>query len=198
MKKIFVIVLVLFSQKVFCQIEKPIQQGNSIIGGGIGSGFDSNDGTKHFYFQLEPQYGYFISTGLAVGISPSLYNSYTKYDQGESSNYGFGIGPFLKYYSESGLLIQVSSHLIYSHQYSKLNEPFGNSSATYNGFTFDLTPGFGYALFLNSKVSLETTLNYSHAFSHSKAESGYIEYQSNSINSSSNSLFFSIGLCVFL
>src|SRR5690606_29028347 len=76
----------------------PVQQGNWIVGGSLGSLGYSFEG-ESFNINLNPRAGYFVSDGLAIGLganvglatSPDADNVWT-----------YGVAPFVRYYFPQG------------------------------------------------------------------------------------------------
>lgn len=149
------IFLIFFPIVLLSQIEKPIKKGNMFIGGGLNSSYYKNqddkdkwDSYKSVYFNVSPSVGYFIVDNLSLGISTQFY--YKK-------NWGVinfedkqaGIGPFVKYYFNNGIFSTLSFY--YSTTLNNLD---------FNYSYYRISPELGYAFFINSKVSLELSLNY--------------------------------------
>jgi hypothetical protein len=195
MKNILIFILVFACLKVSAQIEKPIYKGNYIIGGNISGSYSNNTLTEtvnytinntfssdnfkikttNYNFSFSPNIGYFITNGLATGITPIL--SYQKSENnsnngsGVSKVYSIGIGTYLKYYFQNGFFVNMSIQYQYNKTHNT-NEYIYRDLATstidgkedivsnnqYN--TFGISPGLGYAIFVNSKISLETMISY--------------------------------------
>ena len=183
MKKITVIFVIgLFCVHVFSQDSKPTFKSALLIGGGVSGGwqlynFNEGDGALSIiYFNFAPSLGYFIRDNLAIGISPSInlsaYNGY--------SQIGLGITPYIKNYFDNGFVIRGDAGYIFN-----LNSAHDNWNS-YNSFLLGM--GFGYALFINSKVSLEFFLN----------ENFYMLTENRNDIYFQNNLYFSLGLQVFL
>src|SRR5690554_3140645 len=76
----------------------PIQQGNWMVGGGIGSlGYDFD--AKKFNIALEPGAGYFVSDGIAVGLK--LIADFATIEDAENT-FNYGLLPFVRYYFPEG------------------------------------------------------------------------------------------------
>ena len=160
--------LVLFSTAANAQITK----GNWMVGGSANfsssvgeskssSGFTSE--SKGSGFTISPTIGYFVTDKLAFGISPVF--GYSKTD-GQDANTGYGAGPFVRYYLlKPEKLINILTHIGY---YYGSN----SSDTTTNNFNFKAGP----AIFLNSSVALELTLDYS--TSQSKSNSSTSTFKS--------------------
>lgn len=148
------ICLMFFPTIILSQIEKPIKKGNILIGGGLNSSYyknqddkDKSDSYKSISFNVSPSVGYFIVDNLSLGISTQFY--YNKiWGVINFENKQSGIGPFVKYYFNNGF-------------FSTLSFYYSTTSAIFNfKSNYMISPELGYAFFINSKVSLELSLNY--------------------------------------
>lgn len=169
-----------------CQIEKPIKKGNMIIGGtgSIGNQNYAGSETKTFSAYINPTCNYFFVDNLATGLTASI--GYTKLEGDKTTS--LGIGPNIRYYFNNGFLMRAES------LYSK-SSGFGTSKV----FTFK--SGIGYALFINSKVSIEPALLY--YFSSQKVSIpdrtfGYIEIPGVETSFKQKTILFEIGFNIFL
>jgi hypothetical protein len=153
MKKLVLLLSLVFSLSSFGQIEKPITKGNKILSGAGSVQFfqarSGNFAANTFYLSLSPGVGYFILDNLAIGINTNF--ELTK--AGGSGVYTFGLGPYARYYFNNGLFFRtdIGYNLLHG---------LGNSTAKQKEYT--IIPGIGYAIFLNPKVSFEPSLNYRH------------------------------------
>lgn len=131
---------------VYCQIDKPIKKGDIIIGGTGSISHRAYKGTefKLFNAYINPTFNYFFIDNLALGLTTVI--GYTRQDDGKTFTYG--IGPNIKYYFNNGFLLRSES------LFSKSN----GDVSTSNFLTFK--SGIGYAIFINSKVSIEPSLLY--------------------------------------
>ncbi len=118
----------------------------------------------------------FSTIGLITDFG---YRSYTNFN---NKYYSFGIGPTVKYYFGNGILIKGET------TYDWLRG-LGDNSGRNNTLTFK--PGVGYAFFINSKVSLEPSLNY--RFMSYKAEN-----EGNDYVAKTNSLLLELNFVIFL
>ena len=178
MKKLFVLILLFTSLCSFSQIEKPVTKGNFIISGGgtIESIHSKSEATEYSSFGIyfNPGSGYFVKDNLALGLTSII--SYIKISDYKS--YILGIGPFIKYYFSNGVFLNFDTFFDYTHG-------IGNTSQKITGISF--APGVGYAFFLNSKVSLEPSVNYK-----------YIHSNTNDNIANDNDFFIALKLNIFL
>jgi hypothetical protein len=183
MKKILSVTIlfwVLLSLPVISQdtssFTKPTLKGNLIIGGDFKFAF-SHEFEKVYYntiyiseskfktdaisLSISPEIGYFIIDGLAIGVSPTFSYSYLKSTVLISSflvntkGHSLGIGGnlFLKYYLKNCIFFEIESGYSYSKSTNNASHPSTNS-------IYSVIPSIGYAIFLNSKVSIEPKINY--------------------------------------
>jgi len=188
------------------QNDRPITKDNIVLGGEVSlSVYHSNGETKYVdpitynynykstgtSLSLSPTFGYFILDGLVLGLSPSFSYNVSKNtgknsliveeEKSEGNSYTIGISPFIKYYFKSCIFVGLKSGYSYS---SSKNI---TSGLKYTSNDFTISPYLGYAIFINSKISIEPCINYFYNKSTSKSSV-----------SNSNSLYFSIGFQVFL
>jgi len=160
MKKLTLLLLVVFCLDAFSQIEKPITKGNMIlVGGGT---FLSNkvqttyytdySKTSVFTISLTPGFDYFIIDNLAIGLNTSI--SY--YKQQTTKDYGLGIGPTVRYYFKNGFFIKAETIFSFMHGLGDTSTDKQNS--------YSLVPGVGYAFFINQKVAFEPCLSYQYIY----------------------------------
>ena len=155
----FLLFLLVCNFTLLAQDDKPIMKGNYLIGGYSNVKYENYDNQKQFIASFTPSVGYFISNNLVIGLSPSFGIAFS--EKGESISktraYIYGIGPFVKYYFNKGPFLKMSS--FYSDAINKYPDfPEDNHHST----SFSLSPGIGYAYFINKKVSFETELSYSY------------------------------------
>ena len=151
MKKTLLIIIPLIIYNLAnSQETRPTSKSAILIGGGASGGWQvynlnqNEDRTNVFYFSLSPSLGYFVKDNLALGASSSTYlYSYTD----SESVMSLGFAPFIKNYFENGFVLNGSAGYNFI-----LNKENNDNDITNN---LSLSIGFGYALFLNSKVSLE-------------------------------------------
>src|SRR5690606_21720157 len=77
----------------------PIQQGNWIVGGSLGSLGYSFEG-ESFNININPRAGYFVSDGLAIGLS--LNGGLVTYPGDTDNLWTYGVAPFVRYYFPGG------------------------------------------------------------------------------------------------
>lgn len=148
-----------------------ITEGNWMVGGS-GSFYsyqlkDNYESTRSgMGIELRPNIGLFIKDKLAIGLT-ALF-AYSKPENGSSVT-GYGIGPYIRYYLlKPENRVNILTHVGYA--YSGSN----NSNEKNTALDFKVGP----ALFFNSSVALEMTLN----------------YNLNKLDSTTNYNIFSIGL----
>ncbi len=190
MKKITFILAFLYCINVFSQDDKPTMQGNYLIGGSFTTDYIKYSNFKIFEINLNPNVGYFIINHLAIGASLPL--GYYNFIGGPSNyEYTIGLGPFAKYYTDQGLFFSFQLTYNIAKQY--------DNSGTANQYTTDnlsLSPGIGYAYFLNSKTSLEFGLYYEYLKETIKNNDN--TYAPTTNISKINSLDFKVGFQIFL
>ncbi len=140
----------------------PIQKGNWMIGGSIGSigySFES----ENFNIAISPKAGYFISDGLAVGLQ--LDGGFQSVKAADDI-WNYGISPFVRYYFPRGA---SASGRFFAH---------GNigiaGSQPGDGAAFAFGLNLGYAHFITKSVALELTAGYNY----SEAANAYGDKQS--------------------
>jgi hypothetical protein len=165
MKKLFLLsgfLLMLTLQVAAQDISRPqttapvaydaIQQGNWLIGAGIGS-ISHNFKSETFNINVIPRAGYFISDNAAIGAQAQL--GLTLYDGGE--NFYYGATPFIRYYFPEGA---APTHRWFGEAIAGIA---GSSTKNSEGdailsSVFGLSGG--YAHFVASNVALEAMLSY--------------------------------------
>lgn len=161
--------------------EAPTKEGNMIIGGSANIEFQKSkyeypgysDTYKDFTIGIYPLVDYFIADNLAIGGSVTLGLTTSS----GKTNFNIGIGPEIRYYFDSGLLLKAETGIVYGSQNSDIS--------------FSIKPGVGYAIFLNSKVALEPCLIYQ--FSSEK-----LIFPSETDKNKSSRFGIEIGLVIFL
>lgn len=142
MRKILAIICVCIPLHSFCQVEKPVTKGNVIISGG-----GTIEYTRYTHkFSFNPGVGYFIKDNLALGLNTTLGIAKTGYKY-----YSYGIGPYAKYYFNNGIFLKTET---FFSSYKVVARETDRST------NFTISPGIGYAFFLNPKISLEPSINY--------------------------------------
>jgi len=129
----------------------PIQQGNWMVGGSLGSIGYSFEG-KSFNVNINPRAGYFVSDGVAIGAS--LNGGLTTVDEGDNI-WTYGVAPFVRYYFPEGS--------------SSTGRFFGQGEVGIAGssvgkdadLAFGL--GLGYAHFITQSVALEVVAGYNYS-----------------------------------
>lgn len=133
----------------------PIKQGNWLIGGSIGSLGYSFEGEK-FNININPQAGYFISDGIAVGLGVGAGLQTVK----EGKNiWNYKVAPFVRYYFPEGASstgrffgqgdIGISGTGATAEQNSQTSFAFGINA--------------GYAHFVSRNVALEGMVGYNYS-----------------------------------
>ncbi len=151
-----IIAVLLFSSLANAQITK----GNWMVGGN--AFFDNttskdNGGNEYpstTQIIIAPNIGYFIYDKFSTGLGTRLY--YAKTKGNSSSNSGFGIGPFVRYYflkPEKTINVLIEANYSY-------NKDFNQSD-------FNTSYGFkaGPVIYFNSSVGLELLAKYEHTYS---------------------------------
>jgi len=183
MKKLTLLMLLVFSLNAFSQVEKPITKGNILLEGGGTIQYsnvtsDLGSKTSIFDISLNPGFAYFIIDHLAIGLNTPI--SY--YEQGNNDYYTLGVGPIVRYYFNNGLFLKTEASYSFLHGLE--------SNIQVNNY-FSLKPGIGYAFFINQKVSLEPCLSYE--FENTKFKSG-----SSTMTNKSNNLLVELKFSIFL
>lgn len=156
---LFTLSVLLASTTAFAQIETtpqmrsevgsaPIQEGNWMVGGGIGSlGYDFD--SEVFNIALEPSAGYFVSDGVALGLK--LLANYQTIEDGDNP-FSYGLLPFVRYYFPEGA--------------TPTNRFFAEAKAGIAGsrggddVNFGFGAGLGYSHFITPTVALEALAGY--------------------------------------
>lgn len=129
----------------------PVQQGNWIVGGGIGSLGYSFEG-ESFNINLGPRAGYFVSDGLAIGLGANVGLATSP----DADNiWSYGVAPFVRYYFPQG-----SSA---SGRFFGQGEVGIQGSSIGSGADLALGVGAGYAHFITQSVALEAMLGYNYS-----------------------------------
>ena len=129
----------------------PVQQGNWIVGGSLGSLGYSFEG-ENFNIMLNPRAGYFISDGVAIGLS--LVGSLATVPDADDV-WGYGISPFVRYYFPQG-----SSS---SGRFFAQGDVGISGSSPGSGASLALGANVGYAHFITNSVALEATAGYNYS-----------------------------------
>jgi hypothetical protein len=198
MKHLLAFILICYSFNGNYQIDKSIKKGDIVLGGSSGFAFSKNkyrhkvfeygseqysyrtSNQKHITISFSPLFGYFVTDGLVIGISPSYSYSQVKFGfSGERSTKSMGISPFIKYYFNNGFFTGLESG--YSYSIENIDK------IEYNSLSFK--PSVGYAFFVNSKVSIEPSLEYYFSKVINETDIPYFKI---------NELLFSVGFHIFL
>lgn len=158
MKTFFFLLALTFSLITNAQITK----GNWLVGGNFRFSSEkaessSNNFTttqKGFGFNLTTDLGYFLKDKLAVGLVPTF--GYGNPEGSGNSGYGFGIGPFVRYYFlNTDKRINIFSHLEY-----QFGNGYRQGDKTTETQNFNIKAGL--VVFFNSSVAMEITLGYAY------------------------------------
>lgn len=135
-------------------INAQITKGNWMVGGDVSFSYskskpDSSVDSRSFNMDISPNVGYFIGDKLAFGINADYFLSRYYSDSIDSKLEQFRISPFARYYFLD-VDKMVNPFLETSYRFSLLKEN--------NGQEFSVKAGL--AIFLNSSVAFEASLNY--------------------------------------
>lgn len=155
---------------------KPIQKGNWMIGGSIGSAGYSFEG-ETFNINLSPRAGYFISDGIAIGAE--IGGGLQTVKDGDNV-WSYGVSPFIRYYFPEG----ASSTGRFFGQGSVGISGASAGSESDTSFAFGVNGG--YAHFITENVALEGMVGYNY----SKSDLATVGKQSG--------LGFSVGFQIYL
>lgn len=129
----------------------PIKKGNWMVGGSLGSLGYSFEG-ESFNININPRAGYFISDGVAVGLS--LNGGFQSVKDSEDI-WTYGVAPFVRYFFPEGS--------------SSTGRFFGQGEVGIAGanngsdVTFAAGVGLGYAHFITRSVALEAMVGYNYS-----------------------------------
>lgn len=129
----------------------PIQKGNWIVGGSLGSLGYSFEG-ENFNISLNPRAGYFVSDGVAIGLG--LVGSLATFPEADNI-WGYGVSPFVRYYFPQG-----SSA---TGRFFAQGDVGISGSSSGDGASLALGANVGYAHFITSSVALEVTAGYNYS-----------------------------------
>jgi len=152
----------------------PIKKGNWMVGGSLGSMGYSFEG-KSFNINVNPRAGYFVSDGVAIGLS--LNGGYQSVKDAKD-DWTYGVAPFIRYFFPEGS--------------SATGRFFGQGevgiAGANNGSDVTLAAGvgLGYAHFITRSVALEAVVGYNY----SKAN--------NASATAQNGLGFNLGFQIYL
>lgn len=204
MKNLILITLpiLLISQIVFGQNEKPITKGNFITGGSFS--FNTEE-SKIYYpaslimprqeetddtrtFETDFYFGYFVINHLTVGLKTNIKTSNTiqSWIIGTSSNKiiynDISFGPLIRYYTNPGIFFEGSAAFGFIK-----NVNFNNSANWKNN---SITGGVGYSLFIAKSVALEPEIKYTHT--------NWPKYVDEGSKETIDGLNFSLGCQIYL
>ena len=176
MKKLFLTLFISFTAVAFGQDinrpvaaaevgSQPIKAGNWLVGGSLGSLGYSFEG-ENFNIHLDPQAGYFISDGIALGLTTGLGFQSVKHGD---NIWNYKIMPFARYYFPEGA--SSTGRFFGQAEIGLTGAESGGRSDTSFGFGINA----GYAHFVSRTVALEVTGGYNYSKSNlstSKAQNG--------------------------
>ena len=156
-RKLFFIAILLCTISASSQITK----GNWMVGGSgnftnYKSTFQSNNTevtNTGNGFNISPNLGYFVVDNFAVGTTVGF--NFSNPSGANNNSHGYGISPFIRYYFRKSEKI-INPFLQTSYGFGRIKSEIGDSSKT-SGYTIR----GGSAIFFNSSVALELSLNYS-------------------------------------
>ena len=139
-----------------------ITQGNWLVGGNFkfynanseSTSGDFNTTSRGLGFDLSTDLGYFIRDKFAVGIVPTV--GYGNPEGSGNSGYGFGIGPFVRYY----FLKPEKTLNFFSHLEYQFNQGYRQGLKSTESQKFNIKAG--PAIFFNNSVAMEITLEYAY------------------------------------
>lgn len=143
----------------------PIQKGNWIVGGSVGSVGYSFEG-ETFNVNLMPQAGYFISDGVAIGLTAGGGLQTVK--DGDNI-WNYKVAPFVRYYFPEGA---SSSGRFFGQGDVGIS---GASAGSHSDTSFAFGINGGYAHFITPSVALEAMVGYNYSKSDvadAKAQTG--------------------------
>lgn len=129
----------------------PIQAGNWIVGGSLGS-LGYNFSSESFNVNLNPRLGFFVMDNIAVGVGAVL--GLSTFEQ-QDNIWSYGVAPFARYYFPEGA--------------SVTGRFFGELEAGISGSTGASAASFlggvraGYAHFITNSVAVEGTFGYTYS-----------------------------------
>jgi hypothetical protein len=156
MRKIVLIIILVFSSSLFAQL--PIKTGTINISGILSYMNQETLDPDHnkSILLLSPQVGYFIFDNLSLNLSVD-YSYESSVSDIYASNYNstdFGIGPSFRYYFD---LNQVKPFLSLGYLFTKKIISNGNSKE-YPGQQLAIIGGIDY--FITNDIALETNISY--------------------------------------
>lgn len=153
----FFIAIALFT---FSNTNAQITKGNWMVGGS--GSFTSYNSTNYnnniettqtgYGFNISPNLGYFIADNIALGSSAGF--GFSNPSGSNNNSHSYGLAPFVRYYFRKSEKV-INPFLQTSYGFSEGKSDSGGLSNN-SGYTVK----GGSAIFFNSSVALELTLNY--------------------------------------
>lgn len=177
-----------------------IRKGTICIGGtttiqtGMAGNSYNYDGKLLFdsqqsFFAITPSAGYFVIDNLASGLIASfLYNSQTTSSDVKIVESSFHIGPYVKYYFETG---NIKPFAYIDGGYASKNElsrEGDQGQREYSGYR--ISAGGGASWFINKNFSFDALLLYQRL--------GLSYLNDNKLTSTSNGFLFQLGISIYL
>jgi hypothetical protein len=103
-------------------------------------------------FNISPNLGYFVVDNFAVGTTVGF--NFSNPSGANNNSHGYGISPFVRYYFRNSEKI-INPFLQTSYGFGRSKSEIGDSNKT-SGYSIKA----GSAIFFNSSVALELSLNY--------------------------------------
>lgn len=113
------------------------------------------DDTKVSGFTFSPEFGYFVSNNIAVGIALGISSSKTDYGAFEEKFTGMQVGAFGRYYFTPASRFSMFLNLGANYMTEKYEET-GDPDEKYNGFGVGFGPGLHY--FISNRLALQTSI----------------------------------------
>ena len=167
--KFLLIVCIVFSLNYSASAQT--QQGNVIFGGSAHLSFNTaNVNSKYVNweynllksksFEFSPQVGFFIKNGLVLGLNLPISYTVEKYKSEKISRSSLSAVPFLRYYFNLNRVKPfIDGGLGFGSIIEKVDQLNGSESENYIDF-ISRNIGFGLAVFLNERVSLDFSFSY--------------------------------------
>lgn len=131
--------------------DAPIQKGNWMVGGSLGSLGYSFEG-KSFNVNVNPRAGYFVSDGIAIGASVNAGITTVK---GADNVWTYGVAPFARYYFPEGA--SATGRFFGQGELGIAGSSIGKNADLAFGI------GAGYAHFITKSVALEAVAGYNYS-----------------------------------
>lgn len=132
-----------------------LQQGSTLVGGGIGDlnfGFGSG---SNFNINLVPRVGYFIQDNVAIGAKVNLAFQ----GQKDSNTFGYAVNGFGRYYFGEK---EFDTLLKQGRWFAEAGVGLSGTKGAEVGFNFNFGPGYSY--FLSDNVAVEGLVLYNGQF----------------------------------